>query len=64
MSDEVLAFLLTLLFFALIAACVIFPPMLQRVLQGRRVRPNTGRGRLMRSFNEVSTSIADEPAAK
>ena len=64
MSDEVLAFFLTLLFFALMAACVIFPPMLQRVVQGRRVRPNTGRRRPMRTFNKVSTSIADEPATK
>jgi hypothetical protein len=60
MSDQVLAFFLTLLFFALMAACVIFPPMLQRVVRGRRARPNTGRSRLMR----VSTSIADEPATK
>jgi hypothetical protein len=48
MSDQVLAFFLTLLFFALMAACVIFPPMLQRIVQGRRVRPSTGRWRLMR----------------
>ena len=64
MSDEVLAFFLTLLFFALIAACVIFPPMLQRVVQGRRVRSNTDRWRLMRIAGDDQRLFQAKPVAK